>query len=213
MATRVSRDEWVFKHACDFARDCFTNMGEVRPMFVGYSRDCVYMLPMILGGDTFEEECRQEERFLAFLKLFFTRHAVDHYVCMHEGWCLKAKGVEDRQKHRGSLENHPDRIETLLVQSVSYKRKRVKIWEIHRESDSTTLVPMHKDGDTPPQCGGTFSECLPPEELLGSLTSEQREMLDGLITMSGFSITQMDAKDMPKDEDNLPCQHHRRQWQ
>jgi len=196
----VRRDEWIFKHACDFATGIFMSTGELLPMFVGYSEDCAYILPMILGGKTYEEECQKKQEFLAFLKLFFTRHGVDHYLCMHEGWMLRTRDPLARQKWKGSLENHPGRIETLIVQSVTHTRKRVKIWDIEREGkDSVTLVPQdgpNKDS----QWGGSFFECLPPEGLK-SLQAAELKVLDKLLEMSGFEVARMPIKGMPTEDD------------
>jgi hypothetical protein len=117
------------------ARKNFEDKGSLVPVFISEIDGEKVIMPLYWNGP------EDKEAFSIQLQSWIANGSINEYVMVCEAWVLKQKSditdVREWLKNKGSLENHPERLEAVMIQYASPKEELDFIAEITRDDDVT----------------------------------------------------------------------------
>ena len=111
--------------------------GKILPIFVFIHKDQVCMQPLIF------ENNQDKEDFSAYVKKLIEQDKISEYIMLTEAWTVHEKNLIETQewmRKNGSLQNHPNRKEMVILQYSSVQEEISYTAEIIRG----TIVSLDK---------------------------------------------------------------------
>jgi len=138
----VCNDKKMLKDNLDHlkraAETNFKISGQLLPVFITEFNGQPTMMPLYWSGP------EDKNHFSEQLNHWISTGAITEYVMITESWVLKQKDY-DSSSYRdwiathGSLENHPDRTEMVMIQYSSSSEEILYCADINRDGDNATL--------------------------------------------------------------------------
>lgn len=121
--------EEAMTDAAEFAQKQFNETGALTPMWIADTEDnqrLVIATPWGSGGE--------KDKIMLGLRRIFAEKRVVQFAFMTEAWILVARDgkMPDAVRRGGSLENHPDRREILMVRAENKERSLMRTFYILR---------------------------------------------------------------------------------
>ena len=153
--TRLKDFDEFFEHNVNFAIQTLKQSGQVHSMVIGQAKDKT-LLALLPFSNQVEKVIMLEE-----VRALFWEAGVTLYSVMNEAWSAPIKPEQLADYQPGDAEKSTERIECLVIASVSYDNRRLKMFEIQRDSNEsiTDVVHIHTlEGD---DVQGVLMELLP----------------------------------------------------
>lgn len=125
------------------ARSNFLTSGSLVPVFIAEVDGEKTIMPLFWKGP------EDKEAFSNQLKQWISDGDVTEYIMVNEAWILKegpdSSSVREWLQAHGSLENHPDRTEGVMIQYCSPTEEICYFADIIRNDDNSELGEWHTD--------------------------------------------------------------------
>jgi hypothetical protein len=127
------------EHLKEAARTNFLSTGSLLPVFISNMGNSFNIMPLFWGGP------EDKEAFSKQLQHWISSGQLTEYIMISEAWALKRQkedplsNVTDWMRENGSLENHPDRGEVVMLQYCSPAEELDIFAEINRIDDVLEL--------------------------------------------------------------------------
>jgi hypothetical protein len=136
--------------AVQFALQTMRERGELHSMFVAFRGDEVHLFAVPFADE------QQKQIVLALLNVVFVTGHFDQYIHMSEAWMSRTLGKRPAEAD--------DRIEVVVVASVTPSDRDMTVYEIKRENDKIADLVEHSPGGEKMQAGGRIVSLFEPLE-------------------------------------------------
>ena len=152
----------LIEYNTKFATELYKKDKTISTLIVGYPPDNSKRLCFM--GEF--KNAKEKSIFVEMVKLHFLAYNIDKYVIMCEAWCIETNDKKEHTKYP-SLQQHPNKIESLMILANNKIGQKIKMFKITAEKD----LEFWRDYDGILE--GTFSDLLPKEKL----QEEKRKLL------------------------------------
>lgn len=126
----------------------FDNFGRITPVFISEMNGEKVIMPLFWNGPD------DKDTFVNMLQGWIASGEVTEYIMVSEAWVVKQlaelSDARDWLKEEGSLQNHPERTEAILIQYASPREEIDMMCDIVRDGEDASLsdwVVNHRKND------------------------------------------------------------------
>lgn len=135
----------------------FNNFGHITPVFISEMKGEKIIMPLFWNGP------EDKDAFASMLQSWIANGEVTEYIMVSEAWVVKQlkemSNAREWLKEEGSLQNHPERTEAILIQYASHKEEIDLMSDIIRDGDDASLsewIYNHRNNDIMETFGSRF---------------------------------------------------------